>query len=330
MLEYYALLLSFVAALVSSWVVTKWIIPKALERNFTGRDVHKPERVFVSELGGVGVAIGFVFGVFTFIGLANFWNLMLGDWSGMLAAVASVLIVFIIGMLDDLFEIEWNQKALLPIIGSIPLVVLAAGNPTMIFPIIGAINFGLFYYLVLVPFGLTGAANAMNMIGGYNGSEAALGIVIMASLAIIAAMSGSIAALALLLAMIGALAGFLYFNWYPAKVFMGDAGTLQMGAVIATAAIIGNMEKYALLMFFWYFINLLMFVAGLWIKAKHVKFAHPDEHGRLIAPETFWKHYLPFAIIKYTKPTEKEVVGYLVLLQGIVSIAVLGLYFGGF
>lgn len=330
MLEYYALLVSFVVALVGSWVVTKWIIPKALERNFTGRDVHKPERVFVSELGGVGIAVGFVFGVFSFVGLSNFWTLAPGDWGSMFAAVASVLVVFIVGMMDDLFEIPWRDKAFLPIIGAIPLVVLGAGNPEMLIPFLGVINFGLLYYFVLVPIGVAGAANAMNMIGGYNGSEAVLGIVIMASLAIIAMVSGSVMPLALLLAMIGALVGFLYFNWYPAKVFMGDAGTLQMGAVIAAAAIIGNMEKYAVLLFALYFINLIMFLVGVWIKAKHVKFAHPDEQGRLIAPETFWKHYLPFAIIKYTRPTEQELVGYFLMLQGFVSIAVLGLYFGGF
>ncbi len=330
MLEYYALIVAFAVAIATSWLTTKWIIPKALERNFTGRDVHKQERVFVSELGGVGIAMGFVLGIFTFIGLSNYWHLAIGGWESAFAAVASVLVVFIIGLMDDLFEIPWREKALLPITGSIPLVVIAAGNPTMSFPIIGAINFGLFYYLVLVPLGVTGAANAMNMLAGYNGVEAGLGIVIMLSLAAIAATSGAIIPLALLLAMAGALIGFLYFNWYPAKVFMGDAGTLQMGAVIAAAAIIGNMEKFGVLLFFLYFVNLLMFVAGLLIKAKLVKFAHPDDSGRLVAPETFWKHYLPFAIIKYTHPTEQEVTGYLLLLQGIVSIIVLGLYFGGF
>ena len=330
MMEYYALLVSFAVALAVSWLTTKWVIPKALERNFTGRDVHKQERVFVSELGGVGIAMGFVLGIFTFIGLSNYWHLAIGGWEGIFAAVASVLVVFIIGLMDDLFEIPWKDKAILPVIGSIPLVVIAAGNPTMTLPLLGVVDFGLFYYLVLVPFGMTGAANAMNMIAGYNGSEAGLGIIIMLSLAVIAASAGAMLPLALLLAMVGALAGFLYFNWYPAKIFMGDAGTLQMGAVIAAAAVIGNMEKYAVLLFFLYFVNLVMFVAGLLMKAKLVKFAHPNEEGRLVAPESFWKHYLPFAIIKYTNPTEQEVTGYLLILQALVSLAVLGLYFGGF
>ncbi|MFC2175096.1 hypothetical protein ACFLQ2_04515 [archaeon] len=329
MLEYYALAASFVVALVSSWVVTKWIIPKALERNFTGRDVHKAERVFVSELGGVGISIGFMLGVFTFVGLSNYWNI-LSEWSAMFAAVASVLVIFIIGLMDDLFEIPWGQKSLLPVIGAIPLVVLGAGDPTMVLPILGLVNFGLIYYLVLVPLGVTGSANAMNMIGGYNGSEAGLGIMIMAAMAVIAFASGSVAALAILLAMIAALLGFLFFNWYPAKIFMGDAGTFQIGAVIAAAAIIGNMEKYAVLLFALYFFNLVIFAWGILTKAKLVKFAHPDKDGKLVAPESFWKHYLPFVVVKLTHPTEQQVVSYLIGLQAIVSLVVVALYFGGF
>jgi len=328
MLEY-ALLAAFVAALAVSWLVTRWIIPKALERNFTGRDVHKTQRVYVSELGGVGIAVGFFLGVFAFIGLANYWHLPVMETAAMFAAVASVLMVFIIGVMDDLFEIKWSQKALLPIFGAIPLVVLAAGNPVMALPFVGTVNFGLLYYLVLIPLGVTGAANAVNMIAGFNGSEALLGIGIMAPMAVIAWMSGSMAALALLVAMVAALLGFLWFNWYPAKVFMGDSGTLQIGAVIAAAAIIGNMEKYAVLLFAMYFVNLVIFVWGLAIKAKHVKFASPEKDGRLVAPESFWKHYIPFVVIKVTHPTEKQAALYLFCLQLFISLAVLMLYFGG-
>ncbi len=329
-MEYVILLASFLVAIASSWIITKWIIPKALERNFTGRDVHKQERIFVSELGGVGIAIGFVLGVFTFVGLSNLFNTFTGEWSLVFAAVASVLVVFIIGVMDDLFEIPWKHKSLLPIIGSIPLIVLAIGNPVMTFPLIGVIDFGILYYLVLIPLGMTGAANAMNMIGGYNGSEAGLGVLIMTVMAIIAFSTNSMLAFTLLIAMIGALLGFIYFNWFPAKIFMGDAGTLQIGAVIAAAAIIGNMEKYAVLLFALYFVNLLIFMWGVLTKAKLVRFAHPDKDGKLVAPESFWKHYLPFVIIKRTKPTEQQLVKYLLGLQSIICVVVLALYFGGF
>lgn len=325
----YALAASSAAALAAAWLVTKWVIPRALERNFTGRDVHKAERSYVSELGGVGIAIGFVIGVFVFIGLANYWDIGPQTWQAMLAAVCSVLIVLIIGLMDDLFEIRWRDKALIPALGALPLVVAAVGNPVMALPFVGTVNFGLLYFLALVPLGVTGAANAMNMIAGFNGLEAMLGILIMAPLAVIAWHSGSLAALALLVPMIAALVGFLWFNWHPAKIFMGDSGTLQMGAVIAAAAIIGNMEKYAVVLFFWYFVNLVIFLWGVAIRAKLVKFAHPEK-GRLVAPESFWRHYLPFVVIKYTHPTEKQVVHYLAAMQALVSIAVLALYFGGF
>jgi UDP-N-acetylmuramyl pentapeptide phosphotransferase/UDP-N-acetylglucosamine-1-phosphate transferase len=61
-------------------------------------------------------------------------------------------------------------------------------------------------------------------------------------LAIIAAHLGEVTSLVLLLAALGALLATLYFNWYPARVFIGDVGTLTIGTVIATAVIVGNFE----------------------------------------------------------------------------------------
>jgi UDP-N-acetylglucosamine--dolichyl-phosphate N-acetylglucosaminephosphotransferase len=188
----------------------------------------------------------------------------------------------------------------------------------------------LFYTLVLIPLGMTGAANAVNMIGGYNGSEAGLGILMTGTLLVIALASGSMAAAALLIAMLGALLAFLAFNWYPAKIFMGDTGTLQIGAVVAAAVIIGNMEKYGMILFFWYFVNLVIFAWGILGGAKLVKFATPDKHGYLHAPQGFWKHYLPFVVIQLFKPKEKQVTYCLLALQAVACLATLAAYFGGF
>jgi len=62
------------------------------------------------------------------------------------------------------------------------------------------------------------------------------------SLAIIAYLIGQTTALIILMAALGALIATLYYNWYPAKILVGDVGTLSIGAVIACAVIIGNYE----------------------------------------------------------------------------------------
>ncbi|MDW8031889.1 MAG: hypothetical protein RMJ29_08790, partial [Candidatus Bipolaricaulota bacterium] len=123
----------------------------------------------------------------------------------------------LIGLMDDLLGIHQGWKAVIPALAAIPLIVLEVGQKTMIVPIIGAVNFGIFYPLVLVPLGVTGAANAFNMLAGFNGLETGMGTVAVTVLAIIAAHLGEVTSLVLLLAALGALLVTLYFNWYPSK-----------------------------------------------------------------------------------------------------------------
>lgn len=85
-------------------------------------------------------------------------------------------------------------------------------------------------------------ANAVNMLAGFNGLEAGMGLVAVGSLAVIAYLIGETTAFILSIIMLGALLATLYFNWFPAKVLIGDVGTLTIGAVIASILIIGNFE----------------------------------------------------------------------------------------
>jgi UDP-N-acetylglucosamine--dolichyl-phosphate N-acetylglucosaminephosphotransferase len=168
----------------------------------------------------------------------------------------------LLGVIDDLIGIRQWVKALLPVIAAFPLVVVRVGVSTMRIPLIGRIDFGPFYALLLIPFGITGAANAVNMLAGFNGLEAGMGLVALGSLAAIAAGFGKLTALTLLLAGIGALLGIIYFNWYPAKIFIGDVGTLSIGAIIAAAVIVGNFEWAGVIVIFPYALDFL-------IKAAH-------------------------------------------------------------
>jgi len=106
-------------------------------------------------------------------------------------------------------------------------------------PFVGLIDFGIFYSLVLVPLGITGAANAVNMLAGFNGLEVGMGMVAIGTLAIIAYLNGITTSLVILMAALGALVAALYYNWYPAKILVGDVGTLTIGAVVASAVIVG-------------------------------------------------------------------------------------------
>jgi UDP-N-acetylglucosamine--dolichyl-phosphate N-acetylglucosaminephosphotransferase len=110
--------------------------------------------------------------------------------------------------------------------------------------------------------GIAGAANAVNMLAGFNGLEAGMGIVAIGSLAIIAYLMGQTTSFIILIAALGALLATLYYNWYPAKILVGDVGTLTIGAIIASAVIIGNYEAAGVILMIPYMVDFL-------IKAKN-------------------------------------------------------------
>jgi UDP-N-acetylglucosamine--dolichyl-phosphate N-acetylglucosaminephosphotransferase len=230
---------SFVVSFVGAWI----LIPRLKRAGIVGKDMHKPGQPEIPEMGGLAIVAGLGAGMLLAIAIETFRpNSFAFGFETLLAVLCVVLLVTLIGMADDLLGIRQWVKAALPLVASLPLAAVRAGVSAIALPFIGRIEFGPLYALVLVPLGITGAANAVNMLAGFNGVEVGMGLVAMGALAIIAASLKAGTALVLLLAGIGALLGLLYFNWYPSKVFVGDVGTLSIGAIIAAAVIVGNFE----------------------------------------------------------------------------------------
>jgi len=171
-------------------------------------------------------------------------------------------------------------KAFMPIFAALPLIVIEEGSTFMRIPFLGNVNFGLLYTLVKIPSEVTIAANAVNMLAGFNGLEVGMGIIAVGSLAIIAYLMGKISVLLILLAALGALLATLCFNWYPAKILVGDVGTLSIGAIIAAAVTMGNFEIAGAILLIPYIVDFL-------IKAKnHFPYSFGVYRGgKLYCPE---------------------------------------------
>ncbi len=166
------------AALAATWVATRKWIRKAPEVGLLGRDMNKPDRRQVPEMGGVSVVFGFVLGVLFYIGLQTFGMGAMG-YTSILAALCTVLMACIIGIMDDV--LGWKaglrqwQKPIFMLFAAMPMMVINAGHSTMGLPIVGQLELGILFPLVVVPIGIVGASNAFNMVAGYNGPEARLG-----------------------------------------------------------------------------------------------------------------------------------------------------------
>jgi UDP-N-acetylglucosamine--dolichyl-phosphate N-acetylglucosaminephosphotransferase len=322
-----------IAILISFLVVILFMpgtIRMLLERGKTGVDVHKPKKPEVPKGGGFIVLFAIVSGILVVMGLTTFQT-QTDIREGLLAALVSILMAGIIGLLDDSFDFKNRTKIALPLVASIPMVAVSVGTPTMTIPFIGTINFGVFYALLIVPLMMTFIVDSTNMYGGMNGLEAGLSIINASAIVVYVIAypyisgqeittaltdSGTVAA-----SLLGASIAFFYFNRYPAKILPGDVGRLPLGAAMASALILGNMDRLAIIMYTPFLINFLLYLAyRVWVSRRRVeyaKFAKPREDGTLevVGPFTMYWILPHFS----EKITEKKNVNLLLLLQAVIA-----------
>jgi len=256
-LEAISLAAVFLASFLASLVSIQLISPRLRRAGIVGADVHKPDRPKIPEMGGLALVAGFGAALLLGIGLVTFYRAFPARLVEVLAVLSTVLLVTLVGVLDDLLNIRQWIKALLPFVAALPLVVVRVGHEVMTIPGLGRVDFGPFYALILVPLGITGAANALNMLAGFNGLEVGMAAAAMAGLLGISVHIKATEATFILLAGLGSALGVLPSNWYPARVFIGDVGTLSLGAIIASAVILGNFEWAGIIVIIPYAVDFL-------------------------------------------------------------------------
>ncbi|MCI4461931.1 MAG: glycosyl transferase family 4 [Thermogladius sp.] len=324
-----AMAISFATSLIG----VRWWIGKAHQIGFTGRDMNKRGEVHAAEAGGIWVSLGVALGLLSFIGLQTY---VLNDESLLKNYISLALLLFMsgyLGFLDDVLGWKKGLRAIYRVLlmapVSLPLVVLKVGIPTITLPLIGTVDFGLAYYLLLIPIGVIGASNGFNMLAGYNGLEALQGILLMLFMGILGFVKGMDGLLTASLIMASGIGGFLVYNKYPARVFPGNTFTYAVGAYFAALAIMYKTVKFSLVLFTLYFIELALFIRGLRNGVYKENFGKPMEDGSLLPPYDKTYSLTHFAIKSITRlkgrAREPEVVLFIAVLQALVGLTALWL-----
>ncbi len=316
----FSIILGFLTTL---FTIPLWI-KRARNANLVGRDIHKIKETFVAESGGISVLLGFLIGVLSFIAIRTFYFQSKDYLTEIYALILVIGIAGMVGFVDDIlgWKIGLTRKVrlLLLVFASIPLVVINAGESTMM-----GINFGLFYPLILVPLGIAGATSTFNFLAGYNGLEISQGILVLSGLALVCYTTGSSWLSLITIIMIVCLIAAYFFNRYPASIFPGDVLTYTVGAMIASVAILGNIEKIALFFFIPYILETVLKLRG---KLQKESFARVNEDESLENRyEKFYglEHIAIYLLKKVRgKAREREVVIIINLFQ--ILIIALGLF----
>lgn len=327
------LIIISIFSLLSSLALTWALIHYFKRNNIIALDLHKKGKPKRANSGGLAVSLSIIYGLLIFISVQTFVYNNTEQMVYLFASILSIFLITLIGFLDDLDSVEvvagkrkkragvkqW-LKPLLTFSGAIPLMAVSAGETTMTLPILGPINFGLFYPIILIPLAVVFVSNAINLLGGFNGSEAGMGLVYCFFLGLIALKGNQTVAATIFFSTFSALLGFLYFNRYPAKILPGDSLTYCLGAVVVSGVIIGNMERAGIIIIFPFFIEFLLKLRSKF-KASCLGILRKD--GKLDPPYGkkiySWSHI----IMNLGKLTEKQVTMILILIQIIFGLLLL-------
>ncbi|MGB9134834.1 MAG: hypothetical protein WCC63_04530 [Candidatus Bathyarchaeia archaeon] len=273
------------------------LFPKAV-------DQHKSNKPLVPN--GLGVVYVLVSAVYLFL-LYSF------HYSGALPLAGCILFGGFMGLLDDWLDLRWRYKAFLPIFASLPLAVErqamgpeATKVATYVF---GKIDFGIYFYIVLIPVIVTIVTNTVNQLGGLNGLET-----ICPSIVMIGLVATSPKTNILLFAPLSVYLILAYLN-FRGKIFVGNTGSFAAGITLASYAILANHEQTLLISILPYIFNSSLILLTIFLAGKTARLVleedklHSD-HRRSI-----------LTLIAYYRPsTERRLVFLVALLVAISTL----------
>jgi len=226
-----SILLCSLTAFFFCFLVTPIVIFFSKKNNFLeapgGRKIHKG---YVPSMGGISIILA------TYISLAC-W-LSLDQLAFIRYLIISLTIIFTLGLRDDLVELSALQKLIGQCIAAFLIVVMADIRITGLYGFLNIYEIPLFLSYALSILTIIVLTNAFNLIDGLDGlagiiSTIALGFMGWWFLSVGIVSYGIIA-----LTIMGSIVSFMLYNWHPAKIFMGDTGSLSIGFLMSVLVIL--------------------------------------------------------------------------------------------
>ena len=231
--------LNIVFSLITAFLITYVAIPKVIFfaeklRLLDEAGIRASHKGSVPIFGGIAIFTGIIFSLLFWADIENIQYLLV-----------SILIIFFVGVIDDLLVLSPFKKIVGQIIATLIIIFFHDMQIDSMHGVLGisealspwvSVPFTIFVVIVIT--------NGFNLIDGVDGLAGGIGVISSFSFGVIALLMGQSDMAIVAFTLMGSLLAFLKYNLYPAKIFMGDTGSLVVGLILSILAI--NIIRYGL------------------------------------------------------------------------------------
>lgn len=227
--DYKFALLSFITAFVVTLVTIPPIISLIKKyRLYDMPNSRKEHSAPIPTMGGIAIIAGMMIALFLWFPFNN--------GVAQISFFFSIAVLFALGIMDDLKDLSAKYKFIVQA-ALAALIALSGIRISSFDGLFGIYDLPIMAQYTFTFLAIVGITNAFNLIDGIDGLAGGLGFMSLVTLGIFLTMSGDVNTALIAFALAGGIFAFLYFNLNPARIFMGDTGSLVLGFVVAVLCI---------------------------------------------------------------------------------------------
>ena len=228
-------LVALTVALAVAYITTPWVKYMAIKAGaLDAPDARKVHKKPIPRMGGLAIYLGFVLAVLASMHVNR-------EIAGLLLGGTMILIV---GIIDDMFQLSAKVKLLGQIGAALVLVMFNIRIEWLTNPF-GEMLYVDYFSVPLTILWVVGLTNTVNLIDGLDGLAAGVSTIASITILLVALQQNFWTVAILTAALAGAALGFLQHNFNPAKIFMGDTGSMVLGFMLAAVSILGTVKSAA-------------------------------------------------------------------------------------
>ena len=242
----------FFSALLATSILTPWVMKLARRLSIVDRGGYRrvTKDGLIPLMGGLAVAAPFLavclFGYFSQAGLFAATSRPHSDF---LVLAGGCVAILILGVFDDKFSLRARTKLAAQVLVAVFLCWAGQTMTALDLPVVGHIELALPWGIAITVLWLVGLTNAFNIIDGVDGLAAGIALIASIGFMVLGGMVDRIFVVLLGAALAGSLVAFLAFNFPPARVFLGDTGSMFLGFALASMALMGDQKSQAAAIF---------------------------------------------------------------------------------